>query len=200
MQTKSLLAAGSLLVIAVVIIGLVANHNRQPERVVTVERIRQPGVATPPILSESRPPLEIPPVESQPQVQPPKVEAPLVQKPGMVANQSGKSSKTKPPIQDPVARAALSLVGADAAAEAYWFAAINDPTLPATERQDLIEDLNEDGLSDPKHPSPQDLPLILSRIQLIEAVAPFAWDEVNANAFAEAYQDLVNLASGKPAQ
>ena len=96
-------------------------------------------------------------------------------------------------LQDPLARIALDYVGADLKAEAYWMDAINDPTLPAKERQDLIEDLNENGLSDPKHPSPDDLPLIVSRLELIEQLAPDAMDKVNADAFDEAYKDLINL-------
>jgi len=100
----------------------------------------------------------------------------------------------KPPIQDPMARAALSYVGADPDAELYWYQAINDPSLGPQERQDLIEDLNEDGLSDPHHPTADDLPLILNRIQIIEGVVWDAMDEVNADAFLEAYKDLVNLA------
>ncbi|MCX5646951.1 MAG: hypothetical protein NTZ17_20070 [Phycisphaerae bacterium] len=97
-------------------------------------------------------------------------------------------------IQDPMARVALAFVGADPDAEMYWYGAINDPSLSAHERQDLIEDLNEDGLSDPQNPTMEDLPLILSRIGLIEAVVWDAMDEVNADAFQEAYKDLVNLA------
>jgi hypothetical protein len=100
----------------------------------------------------------------------------------------------KPPIQDPGAREALSLVGTDPNAEAYWIGAINDSQLSAQERQDLIEDLNEDGLSDPKHPSPEDLPVILNRLALIEELAPNAMDDVNFDAFREAYKDLQNLA------
>jgi hypothetical protein len=38
----------------------------------------------------------------------------------------------------------------------------------------------------------------LNRIQLIEELAPDSMDQVNADAFAEAYKDLVNLASGQP--
>lgn len=107
--------------------------------------------------------------------------------------------------KDSIARLALAFVGADADAEDYWLAAINDPSLPANERQDLIEDLNEDGLSDPKHPSPEDLPLILNRLELIEEVGPYAMDKVNADAFIEAYKDLTNLAlvaqgGGQPVQ
>jgi hypothetical protein len=104
-----------------------------------------------------------------------------------------KAAPVKEPLQDPLAREALIFVGVDPEAEAYWYGAINDPSLPPNERQDLIEDLNEEGLPDPKHPTPEDLPLILSRIELIETVGPFAMDEVNMEAFAEAYKDLVNL-------
>ncbi len=93
-----------------------------------------------------------------------------------------------------MAREMLAYVGADPEAEEYWFAAINDPDLPAKERQDLIEDLNEDGLSDPKHPGREDLPLILNRIALIEKIAPTAVDQVNRDALAEAHKDLQTLA------
>jgi len=111
------------------------------------------------------------------------------------ANQkAAKTSSGKEPLQDPIARVALSLVGMDPDAEDYWFAAINDLTLPAHERQDLIEDLNEEGLSDPEHPTIDDLPLIFSRLELIETIAPDAADDVNAAAFMEAYKDLLNLA------
>jgi len=93
----------------------------------------------------------------------------------------------KEPWRDPVARVALAFVGMDADAEAYWYGAINDPSLPPNERQDLIEDLNEDGLSDPKHPTADDLPLIVDRLLIIEEVGWDAMDEVNADAFWEAY-------------
>jgi hypothetical protein len=109
------------------------------------------------------------------------------------ASQGGGGAKE--PLKDPMAREALALVGVDPAAEAYWNAAINDPDLSGHERQDLIEDLNEEGLSDPKNPAPEDLPVILSRLQLIEAQGLYAMDQVNADAFAEAYKDLINLAN-----
>jgi hypothetical protein len=102
---------------------------------------------------------------------------------------------TREPLKDPVARAALAFVGMDAQAEAYWYEAINDPSLSAHERQDLIEDLNEDGLSDPKRPTVDDLPLIVNRLMIIEHVGPDAMDAVNADAFQEAYKDLANLAA-----
>jgi hypothetical protein len=103
-----------------------------------------------------------------------------------------------PPSQDllipkPLARAALGFVGADPEAETVWALAINDPDRSPNERKDLIEDLNEDGFPDPKHVTTDDLPLILSRLELIEEFAPDSMDEVNAAAFAEAYKDLVNM-------
>jgi hypothetical protein len=104
------------------------------------------------------------------------------------------NSSGKEPLQDPIARVALTFVGMDPDAEDYWFAAINDLTLPANERQDLIEDLNEEGLEDPRHPTIDDLPLIINRLALIETIAPDAADQVNADAFMEAYKDLLNLA------
>ena len=95
---------------------------------------------------------------------------------------------------DPFARLALPLVGADPEAEAYWFDAINDPTLSADERQDLIEDLNEEGFADPEHPTIDDLPLIVNRLDIIEELALHAMDETNSEAFAEAHQDLTRMA------
>lgn len=97
-------------------------------------------------------------------------------------------------VTDPVARVALIYVGADPEAEAYWFEAINDPSLSGNERQDLIEDLNEEGFADPHHPTVDDLPLIVSRLELIEELAWDAMDEVNSDAFAEAHKDLTRMA------
>ena len=107
--------------------------------------------------------------------------------------QAGGNKADLPP-KDEIARAALSYVGIDPEADAYWTSAINNPELPAEERSNLIEDLNEDGLSDPKHPGPEDLPVILNRMTLIEDLADNAMDKANADAFQEAYKDLVNLA------
>jgi hypothetical protein len=99
----------------------------------------------------------------------------------------------EPVVPTPVARAALGSVGADADADLVWAMAINDPNLASDDRRELIEDLNQDGFPDPKHVTEDDLPLIVSRLLLIEELAPDAMDEVNAAAFAEAYKDLVNM-------
>jgi len=100
-------------------------------------------------------------------------------------------------VLDPIARIALNFVGSDPDADSYWIGAINDSALPAEERKDLIEDLNEDGLIDPHHPTAQDMPLIAARLRLIEQLSPTAMDGVNRAAFAEAYKDLIGLLNGQ---
>jgi hypothetical protein len=111
-----------------------------------------------------------------------------------------KKTPTKKLVQDPISRDALKLVGMDAEAELYWFAAIHDETLPKSERQDLIDDLNEEGLPDPKHPTPDDLPLLLSRLEILEELVPTLGGDLE---WQESYNDLVNLVAlatgrGKP--
>ena len=94
---------------------------------------------------------------------------------------------------------ALTYVGEDPYAEAYWLEAIFDTNLPDKERDDLMEDLNEAGFADPRHPGPDDLPLIVNRIGIIEEVAPYA-DEFMLPHLGEAYKDLVNLLQGQAPQ
>ena len=161
-------------------------------------RSTEPGVARSPIRQQPLPEMSPAPSADRPRPEPVKSEAQAQTNAPKATPRASRAKQGAPPapeaLQDPVARVALAYVGADADAEMYWYAAINDPSLSAHERQDLIEDLNEDGLSDPHNPTMEDLPLILNRIGLIEAVVWDAMDEVNADAFQEAYKDLVNLA------
>jgi hypothetical protein len=117
-----------------------------------------------------------------------------------VARTAAQLESANSTLRDPLARVALSLVGADATAEEYWAAAINDPSLSAKEREDLIEDLNEVGFADPHNPTPDEIPLIVNRLQIIEQYAPFAMDDNNARSFAEAYKDLSNMLARLTAQ
>jgi hypothetical protein len=110
--------------------------------------------------------------------------------PNTATSRGGSNKKV---TTDPAARKALRGVGSDPEAERYWLAAINNPFLPPDERQDLIEDLNEDGLIDPRGSAADDLPLIENRIRLIEQLMPESMDRVNAEAFKEAHKDLLNL-------
>ena len=140
------------------------------------------------------------------------VQEPVVPEPGTAVRadvQSNTEAKAQtesaqperdPRYNDPVykeqlGRNALAYIGRNPEAEAVWIQVINDPTLSANARRNLIEDLNEDGLSNPRNPTADDLPVILYRIQLIEQLAPSAMDQVNSEAFQEAYRDLVNLAA-----
>jgi hypothetical protein len=110
---------------------------------------------------------------------------------------------TNSAAKEPLARLALSFVGADASANDFWAQAINDPALTKGHRRNLIEDLNEDGFVDFRNLSPNDLPLIQARIALLEQLAPNPMDKVNEEAFAEAYKDLVNMRAkitGPPAK
>lgn len=99
----------------------------------------------------------------------------------------------EPVVPLPIARSALGWVGADPSAELIWAQAINDPNTPADARKDLIEDLNQEGFPDPKNLTEDDVPLILSRLDLIEQLGPDSMDEVNAAAFDEAYKDLLKM-------
>jgi hypothetical protein len=100
-----------------------------------------------------------------------------------------------PAAKEKLGRQSLSYVGADPEADEIWAWLINDPDLSPKVREDLIEDLNENGFSDGngRRPTTDDLPLIENRILLIEEHAPFAMDAANAAAFAEAYKDLANM-------
>ena len=94
---------------------------------------------------------------------------------------------------EPEARLALYGVGVDPFAEAVWISAINDPNIQPGKRRNLIEDLNEDGFRDHRNITSDDLPLIASRMMLIEDLFFDAMDEVNAEAFLEAYKDLEKM-------
>ena len=82
-------------------------------------------------------------------------------------------------------------------AEIYWTEAIFDQSLPDQEREDLMEDLNEAGLADPKHPTSEDLALIQIRLTKIEGLLPYA-DPFMLEHLGEAYKDLINLLAGLP--
>ncbi|MCA8956612.1 MAG: hypothetical protein KDC87_11105 [Planctomycetes bacterium] len=98
-----------------------------------------------------------------------------------------------PRVGKEMAFTALSYVGIDPQAERLWMRAIDDPGLPEGVRSDLIEDLNNTGYPDPDQLTEADLPLILARLEIIERLAPYAMDAVNAAAFEEAYKDLLNM-------
>jgi hypothetical protein len=95
--------------------------------------------------------------------------------------------------KEPLARLALSFVGADHQANEFYNRTINDPVMTPGHRKNLIEDLNEDGLNF-RNLTQADLPVIQNRLALIDQLAPGAMDKVNAAAFQEARKDLINMA------
>ena len=196
MKTQKLLFAGLAIAIGAAVASIVI-ANRKMEHPVEPARVSQPPTSPAPAVSESTTPAEIPAVERQPRIQPATTNIPTTARPQNVATQTAPPANANGPVQDLTARQALSLVGADPDAEQYWTAAIFDPTLPDSEREDLMEDLNEDGLSDPQHPGPQDLPLIVNRIRIIEEITPYA-DEFMLEHLWEADKDLRNMLAGQP--
>ncbi len=195
MKTQKLLIVSLAIVVGAAIAGIMI-ANRKTERAIEPVRVNQPAKAPAPVIAEPTPPAEMSVPETRPEPQPPKA--------GVPAKAQNESAQVAPPansgeLEAPDLRAALSLVGADPVAEQYWKEAIFDPSLSDKDREDLMEDLNEEGLSDPKHPSPEDLPLILNRLAIIEEVAPYA-DEFMLEHLGEAYKDLNNLLAGKEVQ
>jgi hypothetical protein len=112
---------------------------------------------------------------------------------GVVAQAFNEQRISDPARREPLDRLALRYVPGDPQATALWKKAIEDPATPKHQRQDLIEDLNDHGFPDPKHLTQRDLPLVESRLALIEQLAPATTDPVNAAAFQEAYKDLQNM-------
>ena len=138
-------------------------------------------------------PEETPPQEEPQSFAPAPVEAPVVaQAPEQEQPPPQPPVKPKRQLHDPKAYEALALVGIDAQAEEYWLKAIYDTQLPAKEREDLIEDLNEVGFPDLKRLTLTDLPLIESRLRIIERIRPDA-DAFMARHLDEAHKDLTNM-------
>lgn len=212
MKRKGTLAAG--LVVLFLCIAILVFLKQQETRFQAPKARREAPLAqapgpTPPIEKPlvTPAPLEPLPAESntgpldgKPQTFVEKTAAQVNEKTEKLAQAEKAPAKDEKVVQDPLAREALIFVGLDEDAEMYWFAAIQDSTLPASERQDLIDDLNEEGLPDPKHPTMDDLPLILSRLEIIKEIAPSIPEGLD---WQESYDDLLNLAAlatggGKP--
>jgi hypothetical protein len=173
---------GGLVVLLAGVMGVIL-WNRQPVRPV-VPAPPQPTQSVAPVAETPLRQVEEPVKESS--VQPaPKPKAP-------VQAQAPAAKPPKEPLHDPDARDALALVGLDPDAEQYWLSAIYDSNLPDNEREDLMEDLNETGFADPKNLTADDLPLIISRLEIIDAVLPNT-DDFMAEHLLEAQKDLINM-------
>ncbi|MGC3989655.1 MAG: hypothetical protein QM796_08265 [Chthoniobacteraceae bacterium] len=184
---KPLLACG-----LVMIGGILLSFQQSPDAPRPAAPLPTPISAqnsTPP---PARSPAQAPHLASAPATTPATKPAPTVSQPAAPAKQTADNDLTQKQ-RTFMARTALSGVGSDPVAENMWVQAINDPTFSKHDRQDLIEDLNEVGYADLKHPTSYDLNLMEYRLNLVEKLLPTAIDQVNYNAFQEAHRDLVNM-------
>jgi hypothetical protein len=179
--------------LAVVVLGIgfifARRPHAQPQTVPAPVKQETPSVAQTPVSVQPATETDLSHPDTQPTPQPKTVAKARVQK--STPAQNG-VKPGKEPLQDPDARDALALVGADPDAEQYWLDAIFDTSLPDNERGDLMEDLNETGFADPKNLTSDDVPLIVNRLQIIDAVLPRA-DEFMTDHLLEAQKDLVNM-------
>ena len=197
---KRFLLAGLAMALGLTVVGVIFFQRPPAHRVISQSNLSTLQKVSPPMAAMSAPSEIVPAQASIPASDNPvRGQAVKTKAPAKVATQASASSPnptpTKKPkvILDPEARFALSFVGSDPKAEQYWLEAINDPDLPANERKNLIEDLNEDGLSDPDHPGLQDLPLIMNRLSILQQLAYDPMDKVNYDAIQEAAQDLQKM-------
>lgn len=98
--------------------------------------------------------------------------------------------------KEPLARLALSFVGANRQAEQLFHTAVLDGALTPDARRNLIEDLNQDGLSSKRNLSPEDLSLVTARYRLTQTYLQQDYvqgDRMLLEAFKEADKDLRNM-------
>jgi hypothetical protein len=125
---------------------------------------------------------------------------PIIEQPSPAPAPNNAVAQTREPSACEIAREALNTVGLDPVAEKVWLDTINNLENPARDRKNLIEDLDTTGLKSHRNPTAEDIPLIQSRLALIEKYAPSAADPVNAAAFQEAKKDLTRMLAKATAQ
>ncbi len=103
---------------------------------------------------------------------------------------------TEADSREPLARVALAYVGASTQAAELFHTAVLDQTLKPDHRRELVEDLNQDGLSNEKNPTPEDLQIIANRYAITQSYLQQDYvqnDKVLNAAFKEANKDLRNM-------
>ncbi|WP_035616215.1 hypothetical protein [Haloferula sp. BvORR071] len=103
---------------------------------------------------------------------------------------------SEPGSKEPLARAALTYVGASEQALDLFHTAVFDPSLLPDQKRNLVEDLNEDGLANRKNPTPEDLQIIANRYALTQSYLQQDYvrnDRLLNDAFREADKDLRNM-------
>jgi hypothetical protein len=98
--------------------------------------------------------------------------------------------------KESLARLALTYVGANDQALELYHKATLDPALKPDQRRNLVEDLNQDGLSNTRNPTPEDLKILAQRYALTQTYFQQDYvenDKVLDAAFREADKDLANM-------
>jgi hypothetical protein len=107
----------------------------------------------------------------------------------------------EPGSKEPLARLALAYVGTNPQAGQLYHTAVLDPSLSPDQKRNLVEDLNQDGLSNKKTPTPEDLKIITNRYALTQAYLQQDYvqnDKVLHAAFREADKDLRQMLERAP--
>ncbi len=103
--------------------------------------------------------------------------------------------------KESLARIALAYVGNSDQAVELFHAAVLDPALKPDQRRELVEDLNQDGLSNKKNFSAADLDIIAKRYELTQAYLKQDYvrtDKTLNAAFREADKDLAKMLQRGP--
>jgi hypothetical protein len=193
MKTKLSFFVAPIAVVGCLVAALIVLRRPQPQRThstpgAQAHRITAPVVAPAvPKPETSLPDETVASAESAPPEQPRTSKTPAAS-----ATQGAQPQENH---QDPLAREAMALVGVDPEAEAYWLAAIHDPTLSDSEREDLIEDLNESGFSNAngREATLADLWIVENRIDLLIELKELGPDDFMASHIDEALKDLTNI-------
>jgi hypothetical protein len=189
-STRIILPAVALLILAAVAVKILVHPQQQSDPISVSTQAPAPAtesrvVTLPPRVPQASPVVPVASDQSVP------IENSAALKTQIVPAAKKPSGSGKKVIQDSIAREALAMVGTDPAAEEYWFAAINNPSLSQSERQDLVDDLNEEGLPDPKHPTQDDLPILFARIELLEEA--MFWFDGDVYDWKEPHDDLARM-------
>lgn len=106
------------------------------------------------------------------------------------------SRLTEPGSKEPLARLALAFMGANQQAGELFPTAVLDQALLPDQKRELVEDLNQDGLSNEKAPTPEELKIVANRYALTQTYLQQDYvlnDQVLSAAFREADKDLRNM-------
>ena len=110
-----------------------------------------------------------------------------------IAIEAYKDPRVDPSIKEPLARVALFYTGQNQQATEMFNTIINDNGLPVDLRREMAEDLNQDGFVNEKHPTPEDIKLVGSRLKLIDKYLGTVADPKIHAGFMEAQKDLLDM-------